>query len=536
MQLGFLLEFLKKTIAKSGFSKFRAWALKVIVNNLPPTQGEDCLSLVITAPPRQDDEGLNPVMVWIHGGDHQDGSGTESLWCSDVLANLGVVTVNINYRLNVFGFLSHPELAQETPLGEVPWGADAGLRDQILALQWVKKNIESFGGDPNNVTIFGESAGGESVLHLMCAPSTEGLFHRAIAQSPCCGGKFVMRTREFGLSKSAEQRGIEFATQVVGPEPGQLKRLRSLSAEHLQAAYQQFKKAGNDGFYVCHGTDQDAAIIPENPYATFMQGKQHKVPFIVGVNADEASVLGEMLDVFGPSLRFLHPMPCANSGSSTTPSEAFGAHTTHALLRLYPGLDGSSGKALQTKAKVDVLGDLYFGRYAYLLAVAHCMHAPTFLYLFKRTPKRPQQTVGAGHAMEIVFVHGSQTPLDPLDKADQELGKVMRQYWTSFARFGEPSAVGLPTWAPLLHGQKARWMEFDSGCQPYMCPVSRAEKYKNLLEPLWHQLSALHGVHLCQQFERNFCTATKTGVIAESSPALMKAANTSLLTACLHTN
>ena len=167
-------------------------------------------------------------MVWIHGGDHQDGTGSDLPYQTNALAQRGVVLVTINYRLGLLGYLCHPELSRES-------GRDAsgnyGTLDQIAALRWVGENIAAFGGDPDNITIFGESAGGESVAHLLTSPLSRGLFHRAILQSAANGGQMLLLKQPFLTRPAAEQAGKDFADKLVGPVPDQIARLRQIPGQ-----------------------------------------------------------------------------------------------------------------------------------------------------------------------------------------------------------------------------------------------------------------------------------------------------------------
>ncbi|NJN55649.1 MAG: carboxylesterase family protein [Anaerolineae bacterium] len=168
--------------------------MKLILKVSPkPKESEDCLYLNVRTP-LLDGDGRLPVMVWIHGGDHQDGSSNDIFYESNALAHRGVVVVTINYRLGLMGYFTHPELSQESPHNV---SGNYGTLDQIAALQWVQENISAFGGDPDNVTIFGESAGGESVAHMLTSPLARGLFHKAIMQSPGNSGQMFFLKQPF---------------------------------------------------------------------------------------------------------------------------------------------------------------------------------------------------------------------------------------------------------------------------------------------------------------------------------------------------
>jgi len=200
--------FIQTLLEGQGWNPVRLAVIKTLMKFTPtPNQSEDCLYLNIRTPSLESDAKL-PVMVWIHGGDHQDGSGSDPLYESNLLAHKGVVYVSINYRLGLMGYLAHPELTAESEQGV---SGNYGTLDQIAALQWVQENIAHFGGDPDNVTIFGESAGGESVAHMMTSPLAAGLFHKAIMQSPANGGQMIHLSEPFLEHPSGEEQGRLFA-------------------------------------------------------------------------------------------------------------------------------------------------------------------------------------------------------------------------------------------------------------------------------------------------------------------------------------
>eukprot|EP00933_Yihiella_yeosuensis_P015336 TRINITY_DN13410_c0_g1_i1.p1 TRINITY_DN13410_c0_g1~~TRINITY_DN13410_c0_g1_i1.p1 ORF type:complete len:648 (+),score=161.85 TRINITY_DN13410_c0_g1_i1:57-2000(+) len=510
MQLGISVPlFVDIFIKRSGFAAINTWLLRKLMKFMPITPGtedESCLNLRIVAPPRGGE--LKPVMVWIHGGDHQDGSPIDDPYMGDALAKMGMVVVYIGYRLNVFGYFAHPELSAETPRGEIPWGGDAGVRDQIHALKWVQGNIAGFGGDPNNVTIFGESAGGESVAHLMCTPASAGLFHKAIAQSPSCVGKHLHRKQSMGPIRSAEDQGVSFATSAVGPAPGQLERLRMLPATELLRLYKEWnlneaaKPDGDNGFSVVVGSKRYPAMIPESHYNIFSQGKQHQVPLIIGTNANEGSILGEFIADIVPArtVNFLNPMPCGEAASA---QKAYTPQTAQRLQQLYPGLDGSGGDEQKSKAEEDIMGDLMFSRYAYMLATLHSSVQPTYYYEFQRQPQVANQSVGAAHTSELFFVHGTASPADSFDAVDLALGEAMRSYWTGFASTGNPNVEGLSEWEEL-NNARPEWMEFDRNSIA-MGPVSKKAKFEALLEPLRVQLFAFEDQQVRASLFKAWC-------------------------------
>jgi para-nitrobenzyl esterase len=234
---------------------------------------EDCLYLNVWTPAKSTNESL-PVMVWIHGGSNLNGAGSQPEYDGSNLASKGVVVITINYRLDIFGFLAHPELTRESGTNS---SGNYGLLDQIAALKWVRNNIRAFGGDPSRVTIFGESAGAFDVSLLMASPLTKGLFARAIGES----GGALTPIPAFGPKplQIAEQDGLKFA-QSVGASS--VSELRGKSATELLDA--AIKNPITYAFGVV-----DGYVMPEHPASIYSQGKQNDVPLLVGWNADEGS-------------------------------------------------------------------------------------------------------------------------------------------------------------------------------------------------------------------------------------------------------
>jgi len=248
-------------------------------------QSEDCLYLNIWTAAKNAKDKL-PVMFWIHGGGCTTGSGSTSAYDGTALARQGVVVVTINYRLGPFGYFAHPLLSKESPHGV---SGNYGHLDQVAALQWVRKNIAAFGGDPGCVTIFGESAGSMSVCRLMVSPLAKGLFHRAIAESGGAHGRNRCLKEKKGLMESMEAEGEQIAEKLGCKSAGDvLKALRSKSADELLAASQPAQ--GLYGKGMKFGPIVDGWAIPEDPGDMFDNGKQFDVPFMVGSNADEGTL------------------------------------------------------------------------------------------------------------------------------------------------------------------------------------------------------------------------------------------------------
>lgn len=407
----------------------------------PLPMSEDCLQLNVWS---ADVSGRAPVMVWIHGGGYANGSGTAALYDGAALARRGVVVVTINYRLGRLGFFDHPALAAERPEGE-PAG-NYGVMDQIQALEWVRDNIAAFGGDPAQVTIFGESAGGVAVTQLMVSPAARGLFHRAVVQSGL--------GRQVG-SDPAEirARGAAWA-QAAGVETAEA--LRALSAERLLEPAPSFY--GGDLILT------DGAVVPEDVEAAFDAGREAPVPLIIGTNSAE--------------FWWMKPSELSPYGAlddAMTPQER------GAFLDAYGGQDGYDAH---------VLTDLVFAEPARHLARLHARNGhATWLYRFDVvSAAMPEPHAGATHASErqYVFDNLSTSPW-PTEAMDQRAADVMSGYWTGFARSGAPVANEAPAWPRIDDGDE-RLLEFTNDgprivAQPFAERLDLIEAYQSRQQP-----------------------------------------------------
>lgn len=430
-----------------GLGVVRRRALGVAVKVAPNNQSEDCLTLDVRAPAGA--ERL-PVMVWIHGGDHTDGSGSDPLYHGDALPERGCVLVTINYRLGLFGFFAHPDLASESP-DQV--SGNYGLLDQIAALEWVRDNIASFGGDPGCVTIFGESAGGEAVLNLMTSPRARGLFHRAIAQSPSDSGRWLHLRRSALDFGPAEEAGSDFATLAVGPALGQLDRLREMTPEALTELYQAHPELGRYFYPVV-----DDVILPATPMSAF-SGQQHaSVPLLIGYNADEGSLLAPFAHPAGAEFE-----PPAE-GATVTPAQARAAFErsypsaqhVDRLMAAYPGLASLDPEAVSAH-----LGDHMFGVHVDHASRQHAAggHA-VYRYHFRAVPPSKKQAIGAFHAAEITYVFDTTLPLVPVAADAHLLSREMGDRWFAFAATGVPDAPGREPW-PAYDAGDPQHLVFD---------------------------------------------------------------------------
>lgn len=458
---GTFAQFVPLLIARHGFNIFKRTAVSLLLKIAPKQpQSEDCLTLNVRTPDL-DPAAKLPVMLWIHGGDHQFGSGSDPLYTSNALPRQDVVHVSINYRLGLMGFFAHPALSAESPAGV---SSNYGTLDQIAALNWVQENIASFGGDPDNVTIFGESAGGESVAHLLTSPLASGLFHKAILQSPANSGQMFHLSHPFLDYPSGEEQGERFAETLGIGDANALDDLRQLSAADLYA------RARQDAIHGAFYPQIDGHVLPQSPFAAFHNGAQANVPLMIGSNADEGSLIHPL---FPAPLIEYRDRPMQKDRLPEFVYEEF-PHEIEELLVLYPGLVQREADAEQT-----FYGDAMFGSKARFLAgQAATAGQTTHFYHFTRVPPSPTQTVGAFHAAELVFVFDSGNLVMPMSEADKALSKSMITYWTNFAKIGDPNGAGLPAWGPFVDEQP-EWMILDpAGCG--MQVVDREQRYQLL--------------------------------------------------------
>lgn len=376
-------------------------------------QNEDCLYLNVWTPKPKADAKL-PVMVWIHGGGFTIGEGNSPLYDGSALAKRGAVVVTINYRLGHFGFFAHPAV-QTSPDSVINFG----LMDQIAALQWVQANIAAFGGDPGNVTIFGESAGAQSVLALFASPLARGLFHKGIAESP------------YGLPShtraQAEKVGIDVASAVGLPgRKATLEELRTIPADKL-------KMLKGKGLSLAPSLVAGDPVLPEPFLETFKKGEQAAVPLIIGSNSNEATVA----EAFG-----------------VDPAKLVEHVGILKLARrvLYPDVHD------EAQYGREVVRDMIFLTFAKRIAETHSLQAPAFRYYFDYVPVQLRgKEPGVPHGGEIVFVFGtaslSKTYRSLFSNPDRLMSHRVGNYWHAFAKTGRPDVEGQPTWPSTSRAQ-----------------------------------------------------------------------------------
>jgi len=390
-----------------------------------PGASEDCLTLNVWVPDKHVDPKL-PVMVWIYGGGFVAGTTSEARQDGSHLAQQGVIVVSMNYRLGVFGFFVNQELAKESGHNSA---GNYGLLDQLEALEWVHDNIAAFGGDPGNVTIFGESAGSFSVSSQMASPLAKGLFQKAIGES----GAAFSRS---GLSFDAMSARAEKDTKLMKDNLGisTLAELRAIPADKLLEAYAPPKSRGFE-----FGPDIDGYFLPESVPAIFAAGKQNDVAMIAGWNHDEGSF--EL--VFNPQ------KPTAESFKAQAQKD-FGDKADE-FLKLYP----SDTPEQLSRSAMDYAGDKFIAMstWDWIEAQSKTGKQPIYRYRFDMAPfvKDPNAPrLGAYHSAEIEYVFGqldSKTDVTWRD-SDRQISDMMQKYWSTFAKTGNPNGAGLPNWPP----------------------------------------------------------------------------------------
>lgn len=436
----------------------------------PVQPSEDCLYLNVWVPRWPPNQAL-PVMVWLHGGSNTAGSGSQTTYDGISLTARGIVLVTVNYRLGVFGFFSHPELSANSPHRS---SGNYGLLDQLAALAWVQKNIAAFGGDPQNVTLFGESAGAIDAAMLMTSPLSSGLFRRVISESGPA----------FGTAQTLPQAEA-FGKAVGDLAPGEahaaaLERLRALPAAEVEKlavkAREQFK--GDTSSFTADGW-----VLTQSPRRAFLSGAIQKVDLLIGLNGREFSAFRMMAAAQGKSLG--GQKDAAGSGTLKQFSDAarpFWGPWTKPAIALYVGNILIRRAAGVDKAANDIVVACPVGAMA---AMTNATGSHVFVYRFDRSiPGKGHAELGAFHSLEVPYVFGALSnptwqwlPFTPDDAA---VSNLIQTYWTNFAKTGNPNSSGLPNW-PVWSDGKMEFLEIRKD--------ARVSAQRNF-PPLFSSLSA----------------------------------------------
>ncbi|NBO50074.1 MAG: carboxylesterase, partial [Chitinophagia bacterium] len=406
-----------------------------------------CLYLNIWRPENSNAKSKLPVMVWIHGGGFVGGSGSSMETSGNSFAKNGVILVTINYRLGRLGFFAFPALSNEHPN---EFKGNYAFMDQIAALQWIQKNIAAFGGDPKNVTIFGESAGGVSVHSMITIPSAKGLFHKAILESS--GGRDgVLTGRPLNKENadpfypiSAEQIGINFARRhgIEGTDAAALAKLRALTTAEIVDGGEENDGPGGKRIY--SGSILDGKLVIETSQSAYIAGRQPNIPIIIGSNSAEV------------------PAGFVNAASKDELLSMFGSLRDEAISAYDP-----QGKTELPELLTMVNTDKVWAEPARFTANAFAKkNTPAYIYLFSYVADslKNRMRYGASHGSEIPYVFNtleSRRGNIVVTSNDKEVAKVMHQYWINFAKNGNPNGGQLPNW-PAYHPSKNELLEIQS--------------------------------------------------------------------------
>ena len=408
--------------------------------NPPSGKSEDCLYLNVWTPAKSAHEKI-PVLVWIYGGGFSFGSTAEPVYTGENLAKKGVVFVSIAYRVGQLGFLAHPELSAEDPNNV---SGNYGLLDMIAGLQWIQENIAAFGGDPNQVTIFGESAGGIAVSMLCASPLAKGLFHGAISQS---GGSFgpprptTFPGENMKRLAVAEKDGEAYAERA---DVSSMATLRAMDVNELPMGFGM----GSAWPII------DGHVIPDDQYKLYEAGQFNDTPILVGYNSDEGASFTRTKDPeeFKASVQLRY------------------GKFADDLLKVYP-----VGDTTVPKTARDLARDAAFGWHTWTWARLQAQKGESrvYYYYFDQHPDYPEDSPrfgqGSPHGQDVAYVFQHLDPSNPdSSPSDESISEAMATYWTNFAKYGDPNGEGVSEW-PDFTGNNPVVMHFNQ--TPHTGPV-----------------------------------------------------------------
>ena len=413
----------------------------------PTDVSEDCLYLNVWAPQSAEQKKL-PVMVWIYGGGFSGGATSTPTYDGTQFAKKGVVLVSIAYRIGALGFMAHPELSQESGKGS----GNYGMQDQIAGLQWIKDNIAQFGGDPTNVTIFGESAGGISVSLLTASPAAKGLFHKAISQS---GGSFAAPMSQVLPTSNhmptlafAENTGVNFLKKLGVTS---IREARQLSADKIQTAVGPNIMSG---FWPI----ADEALFLGDQFSLYQQKQFHDTPILIGTNSNEGAL-------FSP------PNGMKKEAFIQYIQATLGEHAAD-ILAVYP----HSNDKEASSAYSDIFRDSVFAWHTWAWAELQAQYGKNNAYLYYFNHRTPTAPNGADHGSEIAYVFNNfAQPEELIRQEDHNMSALLNQYWVNFATYGDPNGKGLPQW-PTYTEQTKKAMFLDA--KSSACTTPNLEQLK----------------------------------------------------------